>query len=61
MLRNDMTMSFVDEFLENEQLWFANSPHVDEYLTQKYGHLLDTTDERDHFSSVVLYDQLRSF
>lgn len=48
---------FIQEFLGNEKFWFSNSPEQDAYLSDTYGHLLDTRCD-NHLHRVILYDQL---
>jgi len=48
---------FVTEFLGNDKFWFSKNEY-DEYLAEKYQHLLDDPSGDDYLGLAILYDQL---
>jgi len=52
---------FYKEWFANPSWWFEATPKDDEYITQKYSHLLDidiSSDEYSYIEKVIIYDQL---
>jgi len=49
---------FVTEFLGNDKFWFSKNNEFDEYLEEKYQHLLDDPSGDDYLGLAILYDQL---
>ena len=50
--------NFITEFLGNDKFWFSKNTDLDEYLVEKYQHLLDDPCDDDCLELTILYDQL---
>lgn len=46
------------EWFENPSWWFNCPPEIDDYLTLKYGHLIENCDKSSALEKILVYDQL---
>jgi tRNA(Ile)-lysidine synthetase-like protein len=54
-----MAMDFKSEWFVSEKNWFSKNPIFDKYITEKWGYLLDTSNEGlDFVTQILIYDQL---